>query len=415
MSTEEQKNSEPLAPGVFVDASAEGVKTLYRKEAFERSTVVKNVKYRIAYALLRGGERFHGQSKITFDLTEVSDKIFVDYRGEKILSLSVNGNQIISGNPFRDHRIYFDKQHLVSGANSVEIRYISNYVKDCEGVQVFTDKDDNEEYVYSNHEPFNAHKGFPCFDQPDIKASYTFLVVAPRAWIVVANSPQVGSKSHSGSRDFSAKLTSFGIDEKEFLTDYGKNETCCFEFAESPRISTYLYCFIAGPWELFESDNEEIRNFRVPLRLLSRKSVAKYLENMKEDYFITTKSGIEYYEQTFSTPYPFAKLDQVFCPDYSAGAMENVGLITYRDEFIQRDEFFTVEKHQYTRMVILHEVSHMWFGNMVTMKWWNDLWLNESFANFVSYLSLDEGEGTKQHPGAWSMFLDESFWGLSTD
>jgi aminopeptidase N len=95
--------------------------------------------------------------------------------------------------------------------------------------------------------------------------------------------------------------------------------------------------------------------------------------------------------------------------------MENVGLITYRDEFIQRDEFFTEQKKQYTRMVILHEVSHMWFGNMVTMKWWDDLWLNESFANFVSYLSLDEGEGTKHYEGAWSMFLDESFWGLTTD
>jgi len=95
--------------------------------------------------------------------------------------------------------------------------------------------------------------------------------------------------------------------------------------------------------------------------------------------------------------------------------MENVGLITYRDQFIQRDEFFTEQKKQYTRMVILHEVSHMWFGNLVTMKWWDDLWLNESFANFVSYLSLDEGEGTKHYAGAWSMFLDESFWGLTTD
>lgn len=198
MSAEESKN----APGVFVDANAEGVKTLYRTEAFERSENVSNVKYRIAYALLRGGERFHGQSKIWFDLKEVTDKVFVDYRGEKLLSLKVNGTHITEGAPFHDHRIYFDKQHLTTGANTVELRYISNYVKDCEGVQVYEDKDDNEEYLYSNHEPFNAHKGFPCFDQPDIKASYTFLVVAPRAWLVVANSPQVGSKSHSGSRDF---------------------------------------------------------------------------------------------------------------------------------------------------------------------------------------------------------------------
>ena len=125
------------------------------------------------------------------------------------------------------------------------------------------------------------------------------------------------------------------------MSHFKGEKTCCFQFAESPKISTYLYCFIAGPYQVFESDVEEIRNFKVPLRIMGRKSVAKYLENSKEDYFNTTKSGIEYYEKLFSCNYPFAKLDQVFCPDFSAGAMENVGLITYRDQFIQRDEFFT--------------------------------------------------------------------------
>lgn len=142
-----------------------------------------------------------------------------------------------------------------------------------------------------------------------MKASYTFLAVAPRDWTVFANAPQVGSKSHSGSRDFKAKLASFDVEEAEFMQDFGTEATCCFEFAASPRISTYLYCFLAGPYELFESDNEEIRNFKVPLRIFSRKSVAKFVENSKEDYFNTTKSGIEYYESLFSCPYPFAKLD----------------------------------------------------------------------------------------------------------
>jgi aminopeptidase N len=142
-----------------------------------------------------------------------------------------------------------------------------------------------------------------------MKATYTFMAIVPRDWLVVANAPQVGSKSYQGSNAYKAKLESFSVDTEHFLPLFKDEQTCCFEFGESPKISTYLYCFIAGPYQVFESDVEEIRNFKVPLRVISRKSVAKYLENSKEDYFNTTKSGIEYYEQLFSCNYPFAKLD----------------------------------------------------------------------------------------------------------
>jgi len=128
------------------------------------------------------------------------DIVFVDYRGEKVFSLEVNGTKILQEDgkpsPFRDHRIYFEMKYLVPGENTATIRYESKYCRDCEGVQYFKDKDDDEEYIYSNHEPASAHKGFPCFDQPDLKATYSFLAVAPRDWTVVANAPQVGSKSY---------------------------------------------------------------------------------------------------------------------------------------------------------------------------------------------------------------------------
>ena len=117
----------------------------------------------------------------------------------------------------------------------------------------------------------------------------------------------------------------------------------------------------------------------------------------------------------FSTPYPFDKLDQVFCPDYRMGAMENVGNITYNDEYIPRDEQYTRSKQEYIYNTILHEVSHMWFGNLVTMQWWDDLWLNESFANMISYICMDEAEGLEDITLAWNIFLDENFWGLSED
>lgn len=126
-------------------------------------------------------------------------------------------------------------------------------------------------------------------------------------------------------------------------------------------------------------------------------------------------NGIRYYEKIFNTPYPFGKFDQVFCPDYAMGAMENVGLVTYNDSYVSRGEKATRDRTENIYNTILHEISHMWFGNLVTMKWWDDLWLNESFANMISYMCMDEAEGLEDITLAWSIFLEEQFWGLRTD
>ena len=175
---------------MFIDANAEGVKTLYKKEAFKRSSEVQDVFYKLAYALNRGGDTFEGQVIINFSLTSEgknSDDIFVDYRGKSLHTLEINGTTITQGEPFHDHRIYFDKQWLKEGRNEVLIRFTSNYVRDCQGVQYFKDKDDGEEYLYSDHEPASCHRGFPCFDQPDIKSTYTMITVVPKGWHVMSN------------------------------------------------------------------------------------------------------------------------------------------------------------------------------------------------------------------------------------
>ena len=125
----------------------------------------------------------------------------------------------------------------------------------------------------------------------------------------------------------------------------------------------------------------------------------------KDEYFNVTKCGIDFYEKLFSTPYPFDKLDQVFVPDYNMGAMENVGCVIYRDDYVQREEIFSSYKKQGIMNTFLHEISHMWFGNLVTMNWWDDLWLNESFANYVSYICLDEAPGLEIYKDAWNIFL----------
>ena len=177
---------------VFTDTAADGIKTLYKTEANKRSEAVSDVSYRLAYALLRGGEHFHGYIEVKFSLSDASatsDDIFLDYRGKELQSLVINGQAVTTGTPFHDHRIYLPKEHLQAGVNNVSVRFVSAYVKDCAGVQYFKDKDDDEEYLYSDHEPASAHKGFPCFDQPDMKATYAFLALAPKEWSVFANAP----------------------------------------------------------------------------------------------------------------------------------------------------------------------------------------------------------------------------------
>ena len=188
------------------------------------------------------------------------------------------------------------------------------------------------------------------------------------------------------------------------------------EFARTARISTYLFCFIAGPFDCIRASEEREQELpHIPMRIFCRKSLTKYVEKMKDDWIRITKGSIRFYEQMFDTPYPFDKLDQIFCPDYAMGAMENVGAITYNDDYVPREENFTRYKTENIFNTIAHEISHQWFGNLVTMKWWDDLWLNESFANMISYMALDEGQGMEDVTLAWNIFLDEQYWGLGED
>jgi len=205
------------------------------------------------------------------------------------------------------------------------------------------------------------------------------------------------------------------VNDESFLKGFGDEPIHMFQFKETYSISTYLYCFIAGPYQIITSDREEIKSYKYPLRLQCRKSLAKYLEKSKEELFKVSKNGIDWYEEFFSTPFPFDKLDQAFVPDYEMGAMENVGMVVYRDDYVERDELFSKTKKDNIVITFLHEISHMWFGNYVTMKWWDDLWLNESFANFVSFICQDEAPGMDDYTNAWGLFLNQSFWGLATD
>ena len=152
------------------------------------------------------------------------------------------------------------------------------------------------------------------------------------------------------------------------------------------------------------------------MRVYCRKSLKNYVAKISDKWFRVTKASIRYYQDMFDQPYPFDKIDSIFCPDYSMGAMENVGCITYNDDYVARDSNYTEYKQQNIFNTVAHEVSHQWFGNLVTMKWWDDLWLNESFANMISYMAMDEGDGIMHELDlAWNIFLDEQYWGLAED
>lgn len=168
---------------------------------------------------------------------------------------------------------------------------------------------------------------------------------------------------------------------------------------------------MAGPYHMFIDEKQT----DIPLRLFCRKSLIEHVLKLKDKWFDTSIKCIRFYENFFSTPWPFDKLDQLFVPDYNMGAMENVGMVIYTENYIERDEVFTRDKTQGVLVTLLHEISHMWFGNLVTMKWWDDLWLNESFANFISYLCLDQAIGLEEYELSWSIFLDENFWGMQED
>jgi len=291
---------------------------------------------------------------------------------------------------------------------------VSEYVTDCQGVHYFHDQQDGTEYVYSELETNFCHIWFPCFDQPDLKARYELLAAVTQDWTVIStckNLPIVTPESEG----YGKTIDYFGLNkDSAMFQTFGASKFHVFQFEKSPPISTYIYSVVAGPFVEFHPEPESV-DPKVPMRVFCRKSLAKYLERQKEDWFRVTREGIRYYSEMFDTPYPFSKLDQVFAPDYNMGAMENVGCVLYRDQYVRRDEEWTQVRKENIYNTILHEISHMWFGNLVTMKWWDDLWLNESFANMISYMCQDEAKGLEDLTLSWNIFIDENFNGLATD
>ena len=350
-----------------------------RSEALERSEHLTVESYRVFLDVTLPGDIFFARSTIKFSCNKDGYNTFIDTVAERIISATLNGSEVDTKD-FDGQTIYLNN---LATENELIIEVESLYSKTGEGLQKSIDPVDNEVYLYSQGETAHIRKMYPCFDQPNLKATFTLSVLAPQHWEVISNNPV-----KSVHQDNDAKF---------------------WEFTTTPRISTYITAVVAGPYHHVHDDyvGEKV----VPLGIYCRKSLAESLD--PEEIFLHTKEGFAYFEKTFGLAYPFEKYDQVAVVDFNWGAMENAGVVTFREDALVFRSRVTDRARQSRAHIILHEMAHMWFGNMVTMYWWDDLWLNESFAEWTSYLALVEG--TRFKNGWTSFIIDGKSWAYTQD
>jgi len=373
----------------YTDPFKADIADIQEVDAEARSLLVSNVAYTLALHLSKGSH-YSGKATISFDCSTAAPELWLDFKADQILYFSINRDEPVP----RWERSKLYLPGLVKGANSAVVHFINAYGHDGTGIHHFTDRADGEEYVYTQFESPYAHLAFPCFDQPDLKATLDLTVVAPAGWKVIANERGEVQEWHRTS-----SLLEDVLAEGEYRQHV---------FRQTKRISTYLFAVCAGPYAEWRNESNDSG---VPLGLYCRKSLSKYCN--PDLIFHWTVNGFRFYSEFFGVNYPFNKYDQVYVPEFKFGAMENVGCVTYRDEFVFRDRPSAVMLVRvcYT---FLHEMAHTWFGNLVTMKWWEDLWLNESFATYISHVCQARQLPT-EFPNVWNEFLTRKERGYNTD
>lgn len=353
---------------------------LTRLEAQQRRALVDTASYEVALDLTRGADVFGSRTVVRFAATEGAST-FIDLIAREVREITLNGRAVDPA-AFADSRIALDG---LAADNELVVDADCLYTNTGEGLHRFVDPVDGEVYLYSQFEVPDSRRVFAVFEQPDLKATFQFTVTAPEPWKVVSNSPTPEPKRHGDG-------------------------TATWTFEPTPRISSYITALIAGPYEATFSELTSASGRVVPLGVYARKSLWQHLD---ADYvFDKTREGFAYYEERFGVPYPFAKYDQLFVPEFNAGAMENAGAVTFTETYVFRSKVTDAVKERRV-VTILHELAHMWFGDLVTMKWWNDLWLNESFAEWASTIATAEATEWTE---AWTTFnAMEKTWAYRQD
>ncbi|MFH8368908.1 aminopeptidase N [Streptomyces sp. NPDC018031] len=311
-----------------------------------------------------GGRTFRSTTTIRFRAAEPGAATFADLIAPRVTSVVLNGRELDPAAVFDGARVALDG---LAAENVLVVDAECAYSRTGEGLHRFVDPEDGKVYLYTQYEPADARRVFANFEQPDLKAPFTFTVTAPDDWTVLSNGEAAGAPEPAGEA------------------------AATWRFVPTERISTYITAVVAGPYHMvrdhYRRTFDDGRVLDIPLGALCRASLAKHFD--ADDIFTVTKQGLDFFHDHFDYPYPFGKYDQAFVPEYNLGAMENPGCVTFREEFVFRGKV-TQAAYERRANVILHEMAHMWFGDLVTMEWWDDLWLKESFADFMGSFSMVE-------------------------
>ena len=343
---------------------------LTRAEARDRSVAVTVTSYDVALDLTGSGTTFPSTTTVVFDSTAAST--WIDLIAERVRTITLNGTAVDPATAFTGARVHLNG---LQPHNTLVIEADCVYMNTGEGLHRFVDPVDNETYLYTQFESADARRMYACFEQPDMKATFALTVDAPAHWQVVSNSP---TPEPTPVRDGVMRWT----------------------FEPTPRISTYITALVAGPYHRVR-DSYTGKFGTYPMDVYCRTSLAEYLD--ADDILLITKQGFAYYEEQFNVPYPFPKYDQLFVPEFNAGAMENAGCVTFLEDFVFRSRE-TDAAYEQRANTILHELAHMWFGDLVTMTWWDDLWLNESFAEWAAHWS---NANATRYTDAWTTFSNQ--------
>ncbi|MGW8380300.1 aminopeptidase N [Streptomyces sp. ODS28] len=369
---------------------------LTRDEARRRAGLLTVDGYEVALDLrsatapppATGPRTFRSTTTIRFRCAEPGASTFADLIAPQVHSVTLNGRSLNVDAVFDGARIALDD---LQAENELTVDAACAYSRTGEGLHHFLDPEDGLTYLYTQYEPADARRVFANFEQPDLKAPFDFTVTAPADWLVLSN----------------------GVEEGEpRLIDEGA--AAIRRFARTRPISTYITAVVAGPYhyvtDVYRRTFEDGTELEVPLGALCRKGLARYFD--ADDIFTITKQGLDFFHDHFAYPYPFGKYDQAFVPEYNIGAMENPGCVTFREEFVFRGKV-TDASYEGRANVILHEMAHMWFGDLVTMEWWDDLWLKESFADFMGAFAL---VGATRFKDGWITFANRrKSWAYRAD